>query len=274
MTDKPKDTESHGLEDLDEPSDLTGQERDDELLSDASDFIAEDRDRISELQDMAAENRDERAEGRDRRAEAREQRARTSDLEAGADRAGARRDRRGAAGDRGQSAEDRVAAKADRRLSGRKRKATSIDELTGAVRRGAGMQQLEEDLTRVKSSGESFVLGFLDLDGLKATNDALGHAAGDRLLVRVVATMRANLRSHDLIVRFGGDEFLCGMEQVSMEEAAEIFTRIQADLSASEASVTVGLAQLTERDSLDDLVMRANAAMHTKRTRHHRKRPR
>ena len=133
------------------------------------------------------------------------------------------------------------------------------------------MQQLAQDLTRAKKAGESFVLGFVDLDGLKATNDLLGHAAGDRLLARVVATMRAHLRSDDLIVRFGGDEFLCGMKRVSTEDAAEIFARIQADLSADKGSVTVGLAELTEQDSLDDLVMRANTAMQVKRQRHYRK---
>jgi diguanylate cyclase (GGDEF)-like protein len=105
------------------------------------------------------------------------------------------------------------------------------------------------------------------VDGLKATNDLLGHAAGDRLLVRVVATMRSHLRSHDLIVRFGGDEFLCGMKDVGVEEAAKLFARIQADLPAGQGSVTVGLAELTEQDSLDALVVRANGAMHAKRNR-------
>jgi diguanylate cyclase (GGDEF)-like protein len=134
------------------------------------------------------------------------------------------------------------------------------------------MQQLAQDLRRAKRSGESFILGFVDLDGLKTTNDVLGHAAGDRLLVRVVATMRAHLRSHDLIVRFGGDEFLCGMKDISTEEAATLFARVQADLSASKGSVTVGLAELAEQDSLDDLVMRANATMHAKRKQHHHRR--
>jgi len=270
MADEDRDTGSSGQVGPEDEADHAGHGSD-ELAAGASDLVAADRDRISELHDRAAEHRDERAEARDSRAEAREQSADTSDTGAAADRAGARRDRRGGAGDRGHAADDRDAASIDRRLSARQRTADSVDELTGAHRRGAGMQQLALDLARAKRSGEPFVLGFVDVDGLKATNDLLGHTAGDRLLIRVVATIRAHLRPHDLIVRFGGDEFVCGIEHLSKEEAAKVFARIRADLSASNASVTVGLAELTDPDSLDDLVMRANAAMHAKRQRHHRK---
>ena len=270
MADAHGDSDSNGRERPEDQLHQTGQQSDDP--ANARDLIAADRDTISELHDSAAENRDEQAEARDQRAEAREQNVDTVDPEAAADRAGARRDRRGGAGDRGHAADDREAASTDRQLSARERTAASIDELTGAHRRGAGVQQLAQDLNHAKRSGESFVLGFLDLDGLKATNDLLGHAAGDRLLVRVVATMRAHLRSDDLIVRFGGDEFLCGMKRVSTEDAAELFARIQADFSADNGSVTVGLAELSEQDSLDDLVMRANAAMHAKRKQHHHRR--
>ena len=64
-------------------------------------------------------------------------------------------------------------------------------------------------MARAKRTQRSFVLAFIDVDGLKTTNDSLGHAAGDELLRRVVDTVRDHLRSYDLIVRFGGDEFLC-----------------------------------------------------------------
>ena len=264
------DADPAGRKDRDNHVHEAGQ-RSDELANDASDLVATDRDMVSELHDRAAEHRDERAEARDLRAEAREQHVDAPDAGAAADRAGARRDRRGGAGDRGHAADDRDAASMDRRLSARQRTAASVDELTGAHRRGAGMERLALDLARAKSSGESFVLGFVDVDGLKATNDLLGHSGGDRLLVRVAATMRAHLRPDDLVVRFGGDEFLCGMKHVSAEEAAKRFTQIRADLAESKASVTVGLAELTDQDSLDDLVMRANGAMHAKRQRHYRK---
>jgi GGDEF domain-containing protein len=78
--------------------------------------------------------------------------------------------------------------------------------------------------------------------------------------------MRAHFRRpYDLIVRVGGDEFLCGIQNISTEEASKRFERINADLSDAGSSVTVGLAELTEADSLEDLIVRANAALRAKR---------
>ena len=99
------------------------------------------------------------------------------------------------------------------------------------------------------------------MDGLKATNDALGHAAGDDLLRRVVLTVRSYTRPYDLIVRLGGDEFVCAFPGVSLVTATERFSLIHADLASSPpASISTGLAELTEDDSLEDLMDRADAA--------------
>lgn len=54
-------------------------------------------------------------------------------------------------------------------------------------------------------------LAFIDVDNLKAKNDSLGHPAGDKLLRDTADSIRAHLRSYDLLIRFGGDEFLCGL---------------------------------------------------------------
>jgi diguanylate cyclase (GGDEF)-like protein len=232
--------------------------------ADDRDRTAEARDEISELHDRASERRDERSEERDRRAETREQEAPRIDLAAASDRHGARRDRRGGAGDREFAADDREAASNDRMLSARERSASSIDELTGAHRRGPGMVELGRDISRAKRTQKPFVIAFVDVDHLKATNDSLGHAAGDRLLRRVVDTMRAHLRDYDLIVRYGGDEFLCGQD-LNVDEALRRFSDINADLAAANASVTVGIAALEAHDSLDNLISRADTALRVQR---------
>ncbi len=121
-------------------------------------------------------------------------------------------------------------------------------------------------MARAKRTKTPFVLAFIDVDGLKATNDSLGHYAGDQLLSGVVNTMRAHLRGYDLIVRFGGDEFLCGLLDLSMQMATERFFLINADLAASRnASITAGLAELEPGDSLDSLTARADAALRGQR---------
>ena len=110
------------------------------------------------------------------------------------------------------------------------------------------------------------MLVFVDVDGLKATNDSLGHAAGDQLLCQVVDAIRARLRLYDLIVRFGGDEFVCGLLDLKMEDAAKRFLLVNADLTHNQqASVTVGLAELRRDDNLEDLIRRADEAMYVDR---------
>lgn len=74
---------------------------------------------------------------------------------------------------------------------------------------------MERETARAKRTKHPFVLAFVDVDRLKATNDSLGHAAGDHLLRRTVESMRKHLRSYDLIVRFGGDEFVCALVDLS-----------------------------------------------------------
>jgi diguanylate cyclase (GGDEF)-like protein len=237
------------------------------------DRIADHRDQTSEAHEKAAEARDDRAEARDDRAEARDDTAETRDravdeLVAGvaADRAEAMRDRRGAARDRAHAASDREAAWSDRAVAAGERVVSSIDALTGLHRRDAGIMELEREMARAKRTNKPFVLAFVDVDGLKAKNDALGHAAGDHLLRQVADTLREHLRSYDLIVRFGGDEFACGLSDLEMDEVARRFAQVNADLAENQqASVTVGLATLEEGDSLENLIDRADAELYKRR---------
>lgn len=233
---------------------------------DDRDRTAEDRDQRAEAHDQESEARDERAEARDARADARERAANEIDTGAAADRAGALRDRRGGASDRTQAADDREAASADRLLSAQERVASSMDELTHAYRRDAGVVELEREIARAKRTKQPLTLAFVDVDGLKEMNDSLGHAAGDRLLCGTADSIRTHLRSYDLVVRFGGDEFLCALLDATTTEAAERFSLVNADLASHhQASVTVGFAELQADDALTDLVARADEAMYTAR---------
>ena len=236
------------------------------LTGDDRDRTAEDRDQISEAHDRTSENRDERAEARDERAEERDHDATSFDPEAASDRAGAKRDRQGAAGDRSHAAHDREAASTDRVISVVERKACSIDQLTGAYRRDTGLVELERESVRAKRMNQPFVLAFIDVDNFKATNDSLGHSAGDQLLREIVETIRAHLRSYDLIVRFGGDEFLCVLSGLNMAQVSRRFLLVHSDLHHVEhASITVGLAELRSDDSFEDLISRADADLYRKR---------
>jgi diguanylate cyclase (GGDEF)-like protein len=137
-----------------------------------------------------------------------------------------------------------------------------LDPLTGAFRREAGRLALRNEIDRARRGDGRFVLGFVDVDGLKDFNDQKGHGAGDHLLRTLVAIMRANLRSYDPIVRMGGDEFVCGIAAIDAEEARHRFDVIDQSLRhAIGTGISVGLATLTSNETLDELTARADEAL-------------
>jgi diguanylate cyclase (GGDEF)-like protein len=229
------------------------------------DVTAEARDRVAEARDTASERRDEQADARDRRAGARRPAAGV-DHAAAADRAGAHNDREGSAADRTHASHDRQASSVDREMSAQERQLFLVDGLTGARRRDAGLLELEREITRADRTGQTFVLVFVDVDGLKRINDVHGHTAGDELLAHIAETIRSHLRAYDLIVRYGGDEFLCGLMDLSLHDTVERFAHINTSLiSEHRASVTAGVTELRAGDRLQDLIERADAALYDER---------
>ncbi len=228
---------------------------------------AEARDARANARDGRANARDARAAARDAAAVARERANGRGDAGAGADRAEAQGDRQEAARDRALAALDRVAAWSDRSVWAAERDLLAIDGLTGVYRRGPGVVELEREATRALRTEEPLVIAFVDVDNLKATNDSSGHPAGDRLLRQVTDTMRDNLRTYDLIVRYGGDEFVCGLPGLHLREAMRRFERINEILVRGNASITVGLARLKEGECVQDVIDRAAASLYAHRRR-------
>ncbi len=137
-----------------------------------------------------------------------------------------------------------------------------LDALTGAYRREMGRLALKNEIDRARRSDGRFVIAFVDVDGMKGVNDREGHAAGDRILRTLVATMRANLRSYDPIVRFGGDEFIMGIASIDPSEAEQRIAIIDQSLRhATGVGITAGLASLEGNETLDELTARADAAL-------------
>lgn len=246
-----------------------------------------DRDAVSALRDQGADarlqtadDRDSAAARRDHGAEARDTLARLHDEQSGADASPtdmllhAERDRARAAADRVKAADDRARAAADREEAARERaearrqriaseddlmRATT-DELTGARTRTFGLEEVSRELERAHRTGGTLVLAFIDVDGLKEVNDSQGHLAGDALLRLLGETIRANVRPYDLIVRYGGDELVCAMPNLSAFEARTRFKRIAGALTAVSPhhSITFGLAAAEPAENLQELLARAD----------------
>jgi diguanylate cyclase (GGDEF)-like protein len=116
-------------------------------------------------------------------------------------------------------------------------------------------------LERARRAGEGLVVAFVDVDGLKRVNDTAGHLAGDALLIAVADSLRAYLRSYDLILRFGGDEFVCALPNASLEQVRGRFGEVSRFLAACPAagSISAGFTELLAGDHAEDLIRRADA---------------
>lgn len=99
-----------------------------------------------------------------------------------------------------------------------------IDPLTGLYNRRGFENKLQTLLSQ--SPGNHYVL-LLDIDHFKAYNDNYGHTMGDQALVRVAAAIRDAVRSRDIVVRYGGEEFLVLLTHVSEEYASQLAERVR-----------------------------------------------
>ena len=178
-------------------------------------------------------------------------------------RARAAAQREAAARDRREAAEDRRQAGVDREVAAREIARQGIDQLTGTLRRQAGRAAIQREMDRTARSKDRLVAAFIDVDGLKSVNDALGHTAGDELLQAVARCAKDQLRSYDLIARYGGDEFVCTISGHEMTGVRDRFTAIEGQLSDSlpGATISVGFAEREPGESLDHLIDRADAML-------------
>ncbi len=134
-------------------------------------------------------------------------------------------------------------------------KKVDLDSLTTAYNR---------NILRKTSPDQNDVLILMDLDNFKSYNDRHGHQKGDRLLIQFAEIIKLNLRQQDLVVRYGGDEFLVLLHDVGIIDAEEIAKRIQSqyeDLTAEEhLSVSYGIERIEH--SLDSDLNRADHLMY------------
>ena len=150
------------------------------------------------------------------------------------------------------------------------------DPLTGLPNRVVLIDHLDASLARLDRTGGIVAVLFIDLDRFKLVNDALGHAAGDQLLVYFSERLRAALRPSDLATRSGGDEFVVVCTDLTEPAEAEaIATRLAAVLQAPfhiegrEMFVTasVGIAIAVPGTASAELLRDADAAAYQAKER-------
>src|SRR5258708_17716461 len=117
----------------------------------------------------------------------------------------------------------------------------SADDLTCAMRRGAGIAALGQEIARARRMKVNIVVAFVDVDGLKAVNDRDGHPAGDTVLRIVAVTLRQAVRSYDLVIRYGGDEFVCVLFGADLEGATRMLEDIRPPVCEATGGVGISI---------------------------------
>jgi diguanylate cyclase (GGDEF)-like protein/PAS domain S-box-containing protein len=147
----------------------------------------------------------------------------------------------------------------------------TVDSLTGAYNRRQGNVLLLAEFARRARDGRPFAALLLDIDHFKAINDRFGHAAGDTVLRALVLACQSTLRLIDIVVRWGGEEFLLLLPGVGTGEAVTTAERVRAVIAAMQIPILDGAplritvsigAAVPAGESPEQLLRRSDVALY------------
>jgi diguanylate cyclase (GGDEF)-like protein len=148
----------------------------------------------------------------------------------------------------------------------------AVDPLTEAYNRRFGLARLREEFSRAVRAENPLGILMVDLDHFKAVNDTYGHLVGDRVLRAVAGACRRVVREGDVLIRYGGEEFLVLLPGAGPDDVRHVGERIRravAETSVEDGDqrvgVTVSLGGATFRDSsdsTDSLIALADRALY------------
>lgn len=149
----------------------------------------------------------------------------------------------------------------------------ALDALTGIYNRRFGYNRLQEEFSRAIRSSSSLSLIMFDIDHFKSINDTYGHMVGDKLIVSITKNVNSVIREGDVMIRYGGEEFLCVLPGASQQDAQFVAERIRIivrdtvlknDEQAIQATVSLGTVTYPQKDVKDiqQLIKLADEAMY------------
>jgi two-component system, cell cycle response regulator len=122
---------------------------------------------------------------------------------------------------------------------------STVDPLTGVFNRGFGAERLDQTLRLGDRSGEPTSVVLIDIDHFKSINDTHGHAAGDLTLRAVARAIKAACRTTDVVVRYGGEEFLVVLPATATADAALAAEHIRSAINGLEVEFEGKIIKVT-----------------------------
>lgn len=148
------------------------------------------------------------------------------------------------------------------------------DYLTGAYNRRYLYEAGEQFYMNARRGHISMAVAMIDADHFKQINDTYGHDVGDEVLIRIASTLKKTLRASDIVARFGGEEFVCIVNCITLESVGELFERVREAIEnlrirtkQGELTVTVSVGVTYKLGrSLDEMLNAADEAMYAAKT--------
>jgi len=157
------------------------------------------------------------------------------------------------------------------------RKLATVDSLTGLFNRRHGSYLAENEIARFRRTGHPVAFMLLDVDYFKTINDRFGHETGDRVLAEIGRLIPAQLRTQDIVARWGGEEFLVILPGTGIDSALISAERVKDALRnhsweaaigiALDVTISVGVSELCENDDMASAVSRADKALYRSKER-------
>ncbi len=151
------------------------------------------------------------------------------------------------------------------------------DSLTGALNRQALRSVFESQYELSHATSNPFILAMCDLDFFKNINDSYGHIAGDKLLTLFVKTVKRHIRNSDVIIRYGGEEFVIILPSIHKEKGYEVINKIRQSFEETvltfdgqdiQATVSFGMMEIEpeysfKKSFIDDYIMIVDKKLYT-----------
>ncbi len=139
----------------------------------------------------------------------------------------------------------------------------NTDQLTGLPNRRCLYQRISQSMNGLGAEYDTIVLGMADIDDFKRINDTYGHLCGDEVLVEMSDRIKRSLRKHDVVGRWGGEEFLFILPDTGLVEGTEIIERIQRAIkeeifvecgSRISVTMTIGIVECMAGSVFSDVI--------------------